>query len=265
MPYAENDGTKIYWEEQGSGPPLVLIMGLGYTSEMWHRVLPAVAREYRTILFDNRGVGRSDVPAQGYAIGDMAADTAAVMDAAGVERAHVLGISMGGLIAQEFALRYPERVRSLILGCTHHGGREAVVAKREVFDVLMARGHMPAEEGTRAMAPYIYDPATPRERVEEDIEIRLRTYPTSAGYFGQVQAILAFDARPRLPEISAPTLVLHGESDRLVPPENGRLLAGLIPNAKLIMLKGASHIFMTDQPEASISAILSFLRQEPGD
>ena len=265
MPYAENEGTKIYWEEQGSGPPLVLIMGLGYTSEMWHRVLPAVARQYRTILFDNRGVGRSDVPAQGYGIGDMAADTAAVMDAAGVQSAHVFGISMGGLIAQEFALRYPERVKSLILGCTHHGGREAVVAEREVFDVLMARGNMPPEEGTRAMVPYIYDEATPRERVEQDIEIRLRTYPTTAGYFGQIQAILAFDARDRLPQITARTLVLHGESDRLVPPENGRLLAGLIPGAKLIMLKGASHIFPTDQPEASLDAILSFLRQESGD
>ena len=265
MPYAENDGTKIYWEEQGSGPPLVLIMGLGYTSEMWHRVLPAVAREYRTVLFDNRGVGRSDVPDQGYSIGDMAADTAAVMDAAAIQSAHIFGISMGGLIAQEFALRYPERTRSLILGCTHHGGREAVVADREVFEKLMARGSMPAEEGTRAMVPYVYDEATPRERIEEDLEIRMRTYPTSKGYFGQVQAILAFDARSRLPEISAPTLVLHGESDRLVPPENGRLIAGLIPNAKLIMFERASHIFTTDQPEASNEAILSFLKQESND
>jgi 3-oxoadipate enol-lactonase len=262
MPHAENDGTKIYWEERGSGPPLVLIMGLGYTSEMWHRVLPKLAQEYRTILFDNRGVGRSDVPAEPYSINDMAADTASVMDAAGVASAHVFGISMGGLIAQEFALRYPDRTRSLILGCTHHGGREAVVADREVFEVLMARGNMPLEEGTRAMVPYIYDVATPRERIEEDLEIRRRTYPTSPGYFGQIQAILAFDARSRLSGISARTLVLHGESDRLVPPENGWLLARLIPNATLIMLPGASHVFTTDQPEASINAILSFLKQD---
>ena len=166
------------------------------------------------------------------------------------------------LLSKLQALRYPERVRSLILGCTHHGGREAVVAEREVFEVLMARGNMPSEEGTRAMVPYVYDAATPRERIEEDLEIRMRTYPTSKGYFGQVQAIMAFDARSRLPEISARTLVLHGEGDRLVPPENGRLLAGLIPNAKLIMFGNASHIFTTDQPEASIEAILSFLKQE---
>lgn len=263
MPYAENSETKIYWEERGSGPPLVLIMGLGYTSEMWHRMLPVLAAEHRTIIFDNRGVGRSSVPAAAYSISDMAADAAAVMDAAEIASAHVLGISMGGLIAQEFALRYPERTKSLILGCTHHGGREAVVADREVFEVLMSRGEMPPEEGTRAMVPYIYDASTARERIEEDLEIRMRTYPTSEGYFGQVQAIFAFDVRNRLPEISARTLILHGESDRLVPPENGRLLARLIPNSTLIMLPNASHVFMTDQPEAANDAILSFLRQEP--
>jgi pimeloyl-ACP methyl ester carboxylesterase len=262
MPFAENDGTRIYWEEQGSGPPLILIMGLGYTSEMWYRVLPAFAREYRTIIFDNRGVGQSQVPATAYSINDMAADTAAVMDAAGIDSAHVFGISMGGIIAQEFAIRYPERTRSLILGCTHHGGREAVVADREVFEVLMARGNMTAEEGSRAMVPYIYDASTPRERIEEDLEIRRRTYPTSQGYFGQIQAILAFDARSRLAEIRARTLVIHGENDRLVPPENGRLLHQLIPNSKLIMLPEASHVFMTDRPEESINAVLSFLKQD---
>jgi pimeloyl-ACP methyl ester carboxylesterase len=166
---------------------------------------------------------------------------------------------MGGLIAQEFALRHPQRTRSLILGCTHHGGREAVAADREVIEVLMARGNMTAEEGVLAMVPYIYDQSTPRERIEEDLEIRRRTYPTSRGYFGQIKAILAFDTRSRLGEISARTLVLHGERDRLVPPENGRLLAQSIPNAKLVMLPGASHVFMTDQPEASNRAVLSFL------
>ena len=261
MPFAENDGMKIYWEEQGSGPPLVLIMGLGYTSEMWHRMLPAFAREYRTIIFDNRGVGRSSVPVKPYTVADMAADAAAVMEAAEIASAHVFGISMGGMIAQEFAIRYPRRLSSLILGCTHHGGREAVVADREVFEVLMARGNMPLEEGIRAMVPYIYDSSTPRERIEEDLEIRRRTYPKSFVYFGQIQAILAFDARNRLSEISARTLVLHGESDRLVPHENGRLLNLLIPNSKLVLLPRASHIFMTDQPEASINAVLSFLKQ----
>ncbi len=118
MPFVENQGAKLYWDEQGSGEPVLLIMGLSYPSYMWHRSRPVLANRYRTIAFDNRGVGQSDVPPGAYSIPLMASDAAAVLDAAGVESAHVLGFSMGGMIAQEFALQYPSRVRSLILGCT---------------------------------------------------------------------------------------------------------------------------------------------------
>jgi 3-oxoadipate enol-lactonase len=265
MPYAKNSGVSIYWEEHGEGDPVLLIMGLGYTLEMWHRTVPILEQGYRTILFDNRGVGRTDVPVGAYSIPAMAADAAAVLDSAGVDhRAHVLGISMGGMIAQEFALQYPQRVRSLILGCTSHGGPEAVLADPEVLTTLAARGTMSAEEGVRAMIPFIYDPGTPMERIEEDLVIRRRTFPTIQGYFGQLQAIFAYESRTRLAQLKAPTLVLHGESDRLVPPENGRRLARLISDARLEMLSGASHIFPTDQPEKSHQAILKFLAEQSG-
>jgi len=262
MPFTDNDGVKIYWKESGAGDPLLLIMGLGYTRDMWYRTEPILAQRYRTISFDNRGVGRSDVPPGPYPISTMAADAAAVMDSAGVNRAHVFGISMGGMIAQEFALQYPERVRSLILGCTSHGGPEAVLADAEVVTTLMARGTMSAEDGIRAMVPFIYDASTRRERIEEDLEIRRRTFPTAAGYFAQVQGIFAFEARSRLPRLKVPTLVVHGESDRLVPPENGRRIAGLIEGARLVMLPRASHIFPTDQPEAAHQAVLRFLSEQ---
>lgn len=265
MPYADNSGVKIYWDQRGDGDPLLLIMGLGYTHDMWHRTAPIVSRRYRTITFDNRGVGRSDVPPGPYAIATMATDAAAVMDAAGVERAHVFGISMGGMVAQEFALQYPDRVRSLILGCTTHGGPEAIPADAEVISTLMARGTMSAEAGVRAMIPFIYDPSTLPERIEEDLEIRRRTFPTAAGYFAQVNGILAFDSLSRLSQLKAPTLVIHGESDRLIPPENGRRLARAIDGAKLVMISGASHIFPTDQPEISHEAILSFLAEQGSD
>jgi len=261
MPFTDNDGVKIYWKESGAGDPLLLIMGLGYTRDMWYRTEPILAQRYRTISFDNRGVGRSDVPPGPYPISTMAADAAAVMDSAGVNRAHVFGISMGGMIAQEFALQYPERVRSLILGCTSHGGPEAVLADAEVVTTLMARGTMSAEDGIRAMVPFIYDASTRRERIEEDLEIRRRTFPTAAGYFAQVQGIFAFEARSRLPRLKVPTLVVHGESDRLVPPENGRRIAGLIEGARLVMLPRASHIFPTDQPDATHQAVLRFLSE----
>src|SRR6201995_247521 len=110
MPFADSAGTRIYWEESGGGEPLLLIMGLGYPHDMWYRTRPVVSAHYRTILFDNRGVGKSDLPPGPYSIAQMAADAAAVLDAAGVEKAHVFGVSMGGMIAQEFVLNYPQRV-----------------------------------------------------------------------------------------------------------------------------------------------------------
>ena len=260
MPYAESDGVKIYWEEHGSGPPLLLIMGLGYTLDMWNRALPVLAERYRTIVFDNRGVGRSDVPPGPYSIGVMAADARAVMDAAGIDRADVFGVSMGGMIAQEFTLQYRERVKSLVLGCTACGGPKAIPAAPGVFITLMARAQMPPEEAIRAMIPFIYDEATPRERIEEDLEIRRRTLASVEGYMAQVQAIPAWQSYNRLSQITAPTLVIHGESDKLVPPENGKLIAERIPGAELVLLAKASHIFVTDQTEASIEAVLSFLK-----
>jgi 3-oxoadipate enol-lactonase len=253
------DGAKLYWEESGSGDPLLLIMGLGYAHQMWHRTRPAVEKHYRTIVFDNRGVGKSDVPTSAYSIAQMAADAASVLDAAGIERAHVFGISMGGMIAQEFALAFPGRVNKLILGCTTPGGRNSVPASEKVLEIVMARARMTPEEGAQAMAPHIYDASTPRDRIEEDLELRRALYPTAAGYLGQVQAILAWSSFDRLGQISQKPLVIHGESDELVPPANGRILAERIPGAKLVMLPHASHIFVTDQPEASHTAILDFL------
>src|SRR5215468_8662281 len=176
MAFTANQGCRIYWDGEGKGDPLLLIMGLGYPSIAWYRTRPVLSREFRTIAFDNRGVGKSEMPPGPYPIPLMASDAVAVLDAAGVESAHVFGISMGGMISQEFALLYPERVRSLILGCTNFGGRQVESATPRVLEVLRARGTMAPEEGVRAMAPYIYDASTPRERVEEDLAIRLRWF-----------------------------------------------------------------------------------------
>ncbi|MGA2356487.1 MAG: alpha/beta hydrolase, partial [Terriglobales bacterium] len=215
-------------------------------------------QHFRTIALDNRGVGSSDVPPGPYSIATMASDAAAVLDAAGVPRAHVFGVSMGGMIAQEFALQYPERTRALILGCTSPGGPSAVRAEKKVSDILFARG-MTLEQAREAMLPYIYDASTPREKIEEDLALRRRYLPTQAGYTAQLQAILAWQGYDRLSEIKAPTLVIHGNSDALVPPANGKLIAERIPSAKLVMLDHASHLFTTDQTEAAHHAILEFL------
>ncbi len=216
MALVENQGTKIYWDEQGQGAPVLLIMGLGYTSAMWYRTRPVLAQQYRTIAFDNRGVGLSDLPLGLCSIATMAADAAAVLDAAGVARAHVFGVSMGGMIAQEFALQYPARTRSLILGCTSPGGPSAVLAESKVADELMARG-MTLEQAREAILPYIYDAATPREKIDEDTRVRQRWLPSPAGYMAQLLAIVAWEGYSRIAQITAPTLVIHGKSDALVP------------------------------------------------
>jgi len=262
MPFVENQGTRIYWDEQGRGEPLLLIVGLGYTSVMWHRIRPLLAQRFRTIAFDNRGVGQSDVPPGPYSIATMAADAAAVLDAAGVAHAHVFGVSMGGMIAQEFALRYPARTGALILGCTSPGGPSAVRAESNVIDVLLMRDMTP-EQARDAILPYIYDAATPREKIDEDVRLRQPWLPSPEGYMAQLQAILAWESYSRIAQITAQTLVIHGRSDALVPPANGQLIAKRIPGAKLVLLDHASHLFLTDQAEAAQKEILDFLSTHP--
>jgi 3-oxoadipate enol-lactonase len=264
MAFVENQGARIYWDEQGQGEPVLLIMGLAYPSQMWYRTRPLLVSRYRTVALDNRGIGLSDVPPGPYPIALMASDAKAVMDAAGIESAHVFGVSMGGMIAQEFALQYPARVRSLILGCTAAGGATAVRAEPEAIQMLMRREKMSPEQAAEAAVPFIYDPTTLRERIDEDLVIRRPWFPSPEGYAAQLQGIIGWEAYSRLGQIIASTLVIHGESDRLIPPGNATLIAERIPAAKLVMIPHASHLFLTDQTEVSHHAILQFLNEQAG-
>ncbi|HEY1528499.1 MAG TPA: alpha/beta fold hydrolase [Candidatus Angelobacter sp.] len=261
MAFLDNQGTRIYWDEQGKGEPVLLIMGLGYPSYLWHRTRPALKENYRTIALDNRGSGQSDAPSGPYPIALMASDAAAALDAAGVESAHVFGLSMGGMIAQEFALQYPSRVRSLILGCTAAGGPTAIRAEKKVTDVLTGPA-MGFEAMTQAMRPFVYDSSTPLPRIEEDLAIRRKWFPKPEAYMAQIQGIFAWEAYSRLHNIAAPTLVIHGETDQLVPVGNGELIATRINGSKLVKLPKASHIFTTDQPESSLKSIMDFLGEQ---
>jgi pimeloyl-ACP methyl ester carboxylesterase len=262
MPYALNQGVRIYWEEHGTGPPILMIMGLSFTHEMWHRMVPALAQHYRLVMFDNRGMGRSDVPKGRFSIPQMATDAVAVMDAAGVRSAHVLGASMGGMIAQELALRIPHRVCSLMLGCTSHGGLISrwpdfrYRPRNMNFSERMAR--------ERSLNDLLYADTTMRELIEEDLTIRSTCRWTREGFLKQFGAILLWSSYFRLPRIHVPTLVVHGDQDRLIPPENGRVVAQRIPGARFVLIPNAGHIMMTDQPERCLAEIMGFLKELEG-
>lgn len=259
MAYVINRGVRIYWDEQGSGPPVLLIMGLSFTREMWFRMVPGLARQYRVILFDNRGVGQSDVPPGPYLIRQMAADAIAVLDAANVKSAPVVGASMGGMIAQELALSYPRRVQSLMLGCTSHGG---ILAHWPRFSRL---GGLPTSVGGRerqlSLIPLLYSASTPRERILEDIQVQSQCCCTRKGCLNQFAGILLWSSFLRLSRISVPTLVAHGAEDCLIPPQNGRIVAARIPGARFQLIPHAGHMLMTDQPEVCLDLTLDFLER----
>ncbi|MGA8027900.1 MAG: alpha/beta fold hydrolase [Bryobacteraceae bacterium] len=259
MPYAFNKGTKLYWEEHGRGTPILLIMGLSFTHEMWFRVLPWLGDRYRLILFDNRGMGLSDCPKGPYSIRQMAADAGAVLDAAGVPAAHVVGASMGGMIAQEFVFQHPDRVLSLVLACSTYSG---MFGKWPHFN-RRPRGIRWAKatrmERENALAALLYAESTPRERLQEDFEVRCQCRWSYRGFLNQLAGVLVWNSYRRLPRTKVPTLVLHGDEDHLIPPENGKVLASRIPGAQFHLLPKAGHILITDQPEACRDIILQFL------
>ena len=260
MAFTENNGTKIFWTEQGAGEPLLLISGLGAPHRAWRRVAPLLAERCRVITFDNRGTGDTVATDEPFSIPTMAADAKAVLDAANVESAHVLGMSMGGMIAQEFALNYPEMTRSLILTVTNCGGSETVHAKPEVYFALQGRGIATPEDAFWAMAEFIYDKTTPREKLAEDLAAREGVFTKPENFMRQLQAIMTWQGtHSRLPKITAPTLVIGGENDQLIPCANSKIIADQIPKAKLIELENSSHIYTTDQPENSVEVILEFL------
>jgi 3-oxoadipate enol-lactonase len=255
------DGARIAWEADGpsDAPAVLLIMGLAYPAAMWFRLVPALAEQYRVIRIDNRGAGYTgDVAGAPYTVETMAGDCLAVLDAAGVEQAQVVGISMGGLMAQELALSAPDRVRSLCLVATHPGISHAVV-NPDAMEMLLKRGSMTPAEAAEASVPFNYAPSTARELIEEDWAVRMPLAATNDGYLAQAAGTAQWDRYDRLDSITAPTLVVHGELDRLVPPANGEALAQRIPGAQLVLVPDANHVLMTDQPEQVSKILLDWL------
>ena len=268
-------GIDLYYEEQGSGYPLLLIMGLAADSQAWLFQVPELAPHYRTITFDNRGVGRSSKPAGPYSIAAMADDAVGLLDALKIERAHVVGVSMGGMIAQELVLRHPARVRGLVLACTFpepdddiHKTREQSLS--ELGGSVGADGKIALDLSKidpmmvfQSLMPRVFNPAFLMSELPKLMQLfggALQWGISLDAIMAQVEATIAHRTTDRLHQITAPTLVITGDSDNLIPPANSDILARAIPSAKLIKVPGGSHGFNFETPDLFNREVLDFLR-----
>jgi pimeloyl-ACP methyl ester carboxylesterase len=266
MPFAQGRGARIHYRETGppEGEPVLLIMGLGGSGRMWWRLEPHLSARHRLLLIDNRGTGDSDPVGAGPTMTTMAADAVAVLDAAGVDQAHVVGTSMGGMVAQHVALDHRRRVTSLVLACTTGGGPGGAPPWR----LMLASALRPLVGPGRTfpiVAPALYSERSRRERpdrVREDLRKRIEDATPVSTIYAQMRAIAGHDTRARLAELAGlPVLVLHGTDDALVPPDRGRALAEGIPGARHMEVPGAGHVLTTDAEEAVAGAILDHLER----
>lgn len=259
MPFVESAHARIHWEAEGQGTPVLLIMGHLYSARMWRPLLPALTQRHRAIYFDNRGTGDSSTTPS-VTIAELAGDALSVLDAAGVERAHVYGVSMGGGVAAEFAMRYPERTRSLILGCTMMKTAEKPGAPW--FARLLYRlphGLFRALLLSRTTAAS-YGSAAPAEAVARDLQALAQERFTMQGVAAQAAAIASYvTSREAIGRLSMPVLILHGDEDRVVDVGYGRELAAAIPGSRLTILNGAGHNYVVAAGAQSTAAVLEFL------
>jgi 3-oxoadipate enol-lactonase len=258
MPTIASGNAEIFYESTGDGDPVLMIMGLGADTRGWTLQLPVIAEHYRVVTFDNRGVGKSSVPPGPYNTEAMARDAIAVMDAAGIERCHVIGTSLGGTIAQHLALMAPERVRSLVLSSTWAGPTEWRSRVREMqLGVLRNEG---VDALVRARVLFIFSPPLFNDAPEllQLIQKTMAETPLE-GYLHQLDAAEFHDVRARLGEIAAPTLVITSKRDILVPPELTEEVAALIPGAELVVFDSA-HALQMEEAQRFNELVLSFLR-----
>ncbi|MEX0732102.1 MAG: alpha/beta fold hydrolase [Aquisalimonadaceae bacterium] len=268
MPYAVNGKTRLYYELCGEGTPLVLIMGLGGTLRAWELQWPNFVSAHQILALDNRGVGRSDKPKGGYTVARFAGDLAAVMDHAGVQKAHVLGISLGGLIAQEFYHARPERVRSLVLCATGVGVNDpaGVPLEPEVMRIMRQdRTRTPMRDVLEQHVRAFYHPdflIRVPDLVDRLLTLHEQEPQPPHSYTGQIRAALTHAHNsPRLPDIQVPTLVIHGRDDRIWPSANADYLAANIAGARLEIIEGAGHMLPIERPQEFNRLVLKFLAE----
>jgi len=256
--------VRIAWERHGSGPPLLLVHGLGYARCGWEPVLPGLAERFEVLLFDNRGIGESDAPPGPYTAAELAGDAVQVLDEASVDRAHVVGTSLGGMVAQELALSAPGRVDRLVLACTTPGGANAHPMPQQTVALMAEAATLEPAVAMRRLVENALAPATVATRpelVERILAHRLETAQQPAAWAAQAAAGATFDSFDRLAALTAPTLVQHGDEDVVVDPRNADLLVELLPDGRLERYRACGHLFFWEEPGRFIASTCSFLEE----
>jgi 3-oxoadipate enol-lactonase len=248
---------RIAWEERGDGAPLLLIQGLGYGRSGWAPILPGLAERHRVVLFDNRGFGESDKPEGPYTAAQMAADALQVLDEAGIERAHVLGASLGGMIAQELAVKAPARVDKLVLCCTTPGGPDAYPLPEATMKLFVEASTLAPEVALRRFVENALGASPPAGLVDELFARRVANPPDPAGWQAQAAAGTTFAGVEGV--VEAPTLILQGTEDNVVDARNAELLAQRIAGARAELIPGTGHLFFWEQPETFLAYVTEFL------
>ncbi|MEY2514878.1 MAG: hypothetical protein QOJ89_2236 [bacterium] len=264
--FVEVDGRRLAYEELAPRDPratVLLLCGIGAKRQGWYKQLPVLGGRFRTLALDYRDVGDSDAATEPYAIADLAADVHALAGALGIERASLIGISMGGFIALELALAHPQLVDRLILVVTSAGGATHVSTSAEVFRALLPGDEeVETGDGARRVCSLVAGPGFADrhpEAIEEFVEIARHNPMRVDAYLRQLRACRAHDVAGRLGEITAPTLVIHGDADPLVRVENGRHLAASIAGAELIVYEDIGHIPEVECFEQFNADLLAFL------
>ena len=266
MPEVRASEVNIYYRVQGKGEPLVLIMGLGAECGDWILQACAFKRYYRVVTFDNRGVGKSDKPSEPYTIKTMAGDTVGLMDYLGIGKAHLLGVSMGGMIAQEVAINHPERVRKLILVSTNAGRDEKGGHSPELLRAMglkedFSEGDIVSADMGKVMASlnaHAFSGGAIKLMAVPFCWIRGKLFGIE-GLRGQFEAAMSHSTLDRLHLIKAPTLVMAGTEDRIVPSSSADILASRIPNARLVKIEGGSHTLVAEKRGRFNREVLDFL------
>jgi 3-oxoadipate enol-lactonase len=253
---ASHQDVRLEYDVHGSGDPVLLVQGLGYGRAGWGPLRERLAERYTIVSYDNRGFGDSDKPTGPYSTQGLADDAAAVLDAVGFERVNVVGASLGGMAAQEFALRHPTRVDKLVLCCTTPGGADAYPLPQQTVALFAEAARLEPLEALKRFVANSLAPDAPRELAEEVLAYRVRNPPDAAGWQAQAAAGATHDAHARLGAITAPTLVIHGTVDNVVDHRNAQLLADAIPHASIELLDGAGHLLFWERPD-KVAALIS--------